>query len=195
MATATPTDDRPPEALPTGDPDHVNDFAEAADDSIEDVAAGVSEEDVAAFWENFGTIVNRFAPTPEWAPDAWLLSPAEVQALTVASTPIANARAPMLSEVVAKHSAEAALGIHLVGYVRSNLAKIRPPDEEPPPPVFAPAGVTLDDDGNVIEVPEPAPEICASCQTPAPDHAAGCPEATTAEGDRQPYFTQPGFPR
>ncbi len=180
MPEATPVDDRPPEAA---EPEDLTapPFGEAPEDLGE--PAGVTEAQVAAFWENFGTIVNRFGPTPEWAPDAWLMTPAEVHSLTIPSTEIANRRAPVIAAIVAKHSAEAALGIHLVAYVQSNIGRIRPPEEgegEPPPAPVFPSGVELDEDGNVVEAAEP--------MEPA---SPGAPDVV--DDETRPYFEQPGF--
>ncbi len=182
MPEATPVDDRPAEATepeePLGQiPDEPwpEDFGEPA---------GVTEAQVAAFWENFGTIVNRFGPTPEWAPDAWLMTPAEVQGLTIPSTEIANRNFPVIASVVAKHSAEAALGIHLIAYFKSNIARVRPPEEgEPEPAPVFPRATDFDaETGEPIEPAEPA-------EPGGPEVPAG----DVIDDHTRPYFEQPGF--
>ncbi len=182
MPEATPVDDRPPEAVAPDDDLGAYPTDDGSQDFPDVEPGGVTEDQAAAFWANFGTIVHRFGPTPEWAPDAWLLTDAETRAMAIPSTEIANRRAPVIAAVVAQHSAEVALGILLVGYFKSNLARIRPPEEgaEPPPAPVFPTAVEVDEEGRPVEAAEPMEPPAQ----PAPD---------IVDEHTRPYFEQPGF--
>lgn len=192
MPTSTPVDDRPADAIEPEEPGGPagEGYPEGATPEPLDDVGMVDEQAVADFLANVGGIANWLLPTPEWAPEAWLMTEGELASIAGPLTRIANARAPAVAAMVTERSDEVAVVVQLGRYVKRNIGQIRPPEEgeTPATPIFPQAGVTLDEHGNVIEPAEP---VCPQCFGTPPDHAPDCPAAVVGAGDEtRPYFEQ-----
>ena len=175
MPTSEPIDDRPGDVIEPGEPEAPG-FAEDAPEPLDD-GGMVEEQAVADFLANVGGLANWLLPTPEWAPEAWLMTEGEVASLAGPMTRIANSRFALVAAVVTERSDEVAVVVQLGRYVKRNIGEIRPPDEEQPPPatpLFPQAVVTLDQHGDVVE-PQPPAE-------PAP--------GDVVDDETRPYFQQ-----